>query len=235
MKLIKYYAEISALPVDRLLRKFVLNRRLRMDIVFAADDLPVNLTKVRTDVTVTGRDISTLTERVKSKYHELDLNRSDYLIEVTADLETRDFKSVLEDPTCNIKLVTPELLKELPEDANPKLTNDLDKESKAVFYAVGRTNGPTDTVINDYQQEDFRVRYDVNSRIEILLDGYKLTFTFRPQRTRNMAKLILPDAKELVIRESDFDLWLLGLYVLTNDYNDVRSLMQDLINQYKEK
>jgi len=89
------------------------------------------------------------------------------------------------------------------------------------FFAVGRTNGPTDKIIQDITHKGYRIRYDVNSRISIANEAgtIKLTFTFKPRKDSNMAKVALIDNREIIILQKDFNLWLLGLNVLLNNWD----------------
>jgi len=101
------------------------------------------------------------------------------------------------------------------------------------LFSVGRTNGPTDKDIMRYIDENngspISYRYDVNSRIEILKSGKKLTFTFRPLKEKNMAKITDENKREAVILQSQVDLWLLGLHVLLNQWDKASEIVNTII------
>lgn len=101
------------------------------------------------------------------------------------------------------------------------------------LFSVGRTNGPTDKDIMSHTFEqpegNIRFRYDVNSRIEIIKNDTKLTFTFRPLKEKNMAKLIYPNKREAVILQANTNLWLLGLHVLLNQWEEAAKIVNTIM------
>ena len=113
------------------------------------------------------------------------------------------------------------------------VSNDIKQSAKTIKeFAVGRVNGPTDKVVNDVTINGVQIKYDVNSRIEINSKGYYLRYTFKMIPTQNMAKLILPNHEDRVVLQQDFDLFTLGVFVLTQDNNDVVTMFNDLISKY---
>lgn len=100
------------------------------------------------------------------------------------------------------------------------------------LFAVGRTNGPTDKLIGDsVTPEGFKVKYDANARIEISKeDLIKITFTFKPQKDRNMAKVVYK-GQSTVIMQKDWDLWTLGLSAFLGDLDRIDKWVLDYINK----
>ena len=231
MKLLSYKNHILQLPENRVLRNKLYDLS-KSDCLVIADD------KVKTRATRTIRINFRLDDL---SFNKLLSNQPKYTpgnCLVVVYLRGKDYTSLeqlvnADDYYVNVRCdkVDDSLLGQLMVD--DAVSNDIKQSAKTIKeFAVGRVNGPTDKVVNDVTINGVQIKYDVNSRIEINSKGYYLRYTFKMIPTQNMAKLILPNHEDRVVLQQDFDLFTLGVFVLTQDSNDVVTMFNDLINKY---
>lgn len=231
MKLLSYKNHILQLPENRVLRNKLYDLS-KSDCLVIADD------KVKTRATRTIRINFRLDDL---SFNKLLSNQPKYTpgnCLVVVYLRGKDYTSLeqlvnADDYYVNVRCdkVDDSLLGQLMVD--DAVSNDIKQSAKTIKeFAVGRVNGPTDKVVNDVTINGVQIKYDVNSRIEINSKGYYLRYTFKMIPTQNMAKLILPNHEDRVILQQDFDLFTLGVFVLTQDNNDVVTMFNDLISKY---
>lgn len=231
MKLLSYKNHILQLPENRVLRNKLYDLS-KSDCLVIADD------KVKTRATRTIRINFRLDDL---SFNKLLSNQPKYTpgnCLVVVYLRGKDYTSLeqlvnADDYYVNVRCdkVDDSLLGQLMVD--DAVSNDIKQSAKTIKeFAVGRVNGPTDKVVNDVTINGVQIKYDVNSRIEINSKGYYLRYTFKMIPTQNMAKLILPNHEDRVVLQQDFDLFTLGVFVLTQDNNDVVTMFNDLISKY---
>lgn len=231
MKLLSYKNNILQLPENRVLRNKLYDLS-KSDCLVIADD------KVKTRATRTIRINFRLDDL---SFNKLLSNQPKYIpgnCLVVVYLRGKDYTSLeqlvnADDYYVNVRCdkVDDSLLGQLMVD--DAVSNDIKQSAKTIKeFAVGRVNGPTDKVVNDVTINGVQIKYDVNSRIEINSKGYYLRYTFKMIPTQNMAKLILPNHEDRVVLQQDFDLFTLGVFVLTQDNNDVVTMFNDLISKY---
>lgn len=212
-------------------------------IILAPNSLPTRKTKSLYDG---PREIpKEILNQVDRKISEQKLPK-EYLVVI--QLGTDPLKEVPGGEGMRIEIFT-------PEDATLKIPSDEDlygpgeKMRKRVpieqrfydelFFSVGRTNGPTSQVTVDEIHDGIRYRYDVNSRIEISFgpedNQFIITFTFKAEKLRNMAKLVYPNKQVRVILQADFDLWTLGLFILTQQFDKAGPLVHRILDKYKQE
>lgn len=231
MKLLSYKNHIFYLPENRILKNKLYDLSKSDCLVIADDKLKVRATRsVQKNFTLD--DLS---------FNKLIFDQPKYVLGeslIVVYLRGNDYsslKSLVEADDYYVQIrgnkVDDSIISQIIND--DYISDDIKKSAKTLKeFSVGRVNGPTDKVVNDVTINGVQIKYDVNSRIEINSNGYYLRYTFKMIPSQNMAKLILPNYQDRVVLQYDFDLFTLGVLVLTQDNNDVVSMFKDLINKY---
>lgn len=230
-KLICVGGKALAIPTDKELRRAYMYYR-GCTYIIAPESLPVRNTRFIGKVIPIPDSCIKLVDEIASKY-----KTKNFIIIV----DTRWGQN-------EVKLFTPEIAK---KDIDPDEVlygpGEIMRKSHPIedryfdlsLFSVGRTNGPTSRVTFDEIYDKYRYRFDVNSRIEVSTvdskDGFVLTFTFKSEKMRNMAKVVLPNKQSIVIMQHEFDLWSLGLLILTKQIQNLTSKVDNLFELAMEK
>jgi len=239
MKLIRYRENIVNYPDDRILRNKLKDNTTDDSLVLASDKIPSRATRSpKPDFAITPEDEANLQNIIYSdpklaeRYKEY---KDNCLITIfLRGLKPTSLSFLTEGADYLVQVLTPvdkygdysKNFTELPEG--------IRKAGDSVgLFSVGRVNGPTDKVTWEDDSTGVDMKYDVNGRISMSKDGYLLTYTFKKGRETNMAKLILPNYLMKVIMQKDFDLFLMGIYVLTRDAKNAAEMFNELIEKFK--
>lgn len=213
-------------PINDKLKRVYMYFRTTNYILLAPDTVITRPTKslYKNNFIITEKSETALKIRC-----ETNLNKQlprDYIVVIQPDAARGQYSlsEVLSGPDTVIDVITPEMVDSIIPS---------DKELFKLFD-VGRVNGPADSrLVGKEEIDGVKFGYDSNSRIRIKCDGYTIQFTYKVDRLRNMAQIDKPNGTKAIIMGYQFDLFTLGLYILSNNYQMAVPLVKDLINKFK--